>query len=160
MNYILDTNIVLIYTRESPLTKIIENKYNLFNSKNKLYLSVVTIAELKSLILQRNYGEKKLRILENMLKNFSIIDINIDEILDRYAKIDAYSQGKLKKKKGDFTARNMGKNDLFIAATSSVYDLVLITTDKDFNHLSPEFLKLELVDLEKLKENKTKKKRY
>ena len=87
-------------------------------------------------------------------------DINIDEILDRYAEIDAYSQGKLEKKKGDFTARNMGKNDLFIAATSSVYDLVLITTDKDFNHLSPEFLKLELVDLEKLKENKTKKKRY
>ena len=53
MNYILDTNIVLIYTRESPLTKIIENKYNLFNSKNKLYLSVVTIAELKSLICKR-----------------------------------------------------------------------------------------------------------
>ena len=160
MDYILDTNIVLIYTRESPLTKIIENKYNLFNSKNKLYLSVVTIAELKSLILQRNYGEKKLRILEDMLNNFSIIDINIDEILDRYAKIDAYSQGKLKNKKGDFTARNMGENDLFIAATSSVYDLVLITTDKDFNHLSPEFLKLELVDLEKLKENKTGEKRY
>ncbi len=160
MDYILDTNIVLIYTRESPLTKIIENKYSLFNSKNKLYLSVVTIAELKSLILQRNYGEKKLRILEDMLNDFSIIDINIDEILDRYAKIDAYSQGKLKKKKGDFTARNMGENDLFIAATSSVYDLVLITTDKDFNHLSPEFLKLELVDLEKLKENKTGEKRY
>ena len=160
MNYILDTNIVLIYTRESPLTEIVEKKYNLFNSKNKLYLSVVTIAELKSIVLQRNYGEKKLRLLEDMLKNFSIIDINIEEILDRYAEIDAYSQGKLVKKKGDFTARNMGKNDLFIAATSSVYDLVLITTDKDFEHLSSEFLKLELVDLEELKKNKTKKKRY
>ena len=30
MNYLLDTNIVLIYTRESSLTKVIEEKYNLF----------------------------------------------------------------------------------------------------------------------------------
>ena len=151
MNYLLDTNIVLIYTRESPITKTIEKKYNLFNSKNKLYLSVVTIAELKSIVLQRNYGDKKLRLLENVLKNFSIIDVNIGEILNRYAEIDAFSQGKLKTQKGNFTARNMGKNDLFIAATSSVYNLVLLTTDKDFNHLSPGFLKLELVDLEKIK---------
>lgn len=86
-----------------------------------------------------------------MLKNFSVIDINFEEILDRYAEIDAYSQGKLAKKKGDFTSRNMGKNDLFIAATGSIYDLTLITTDKDFNHLSPEYLKLEWVDTEKMK---------
>ena len=151
MNYILDTNIVLIYTRESPLTEIIEKEYNLFNSKNRLYISFVTIAELKSIVLQRNYGERKLKLLKNVLKNFSIIDVNIEEILDRYAEIDAFSQGKLEKKKGNFSARNMGKNDLFIAATSSVYNLVLITTDKDFSHLSPGFLKLEMVDLEKMK---------
>lgn len=151
MNYLLDTNIVLIYTRESSLTKAIEEKYNLFRPENKLYISVVTIAELKSIILQRNYGEKKLKTLESVLKNFSIIDINIKEILDRYAEIDAFSQGKLKKRKGRFTARNMGKNDLFIAATSSVYNLTLITTDRDFNHLVPDFLNLEWIDLEQLK---------
>lgn len=156
MKYLLDTNIVLIYTQNSPLTEAIETNYNLFNGKNRLYLSVVTVAELKSIVLQRNYGERKQRLLENMLKNFSVIDINIEEILDRYAEIDAYSQGKLSKKKGNFTSRNMGKNDLFIAATSSVYDLILITTDKDFNHLSPEYLNLEWVDTEKMK-NKSRK---
>ncbi|MEZ4887560.1 MAG: hypothetical protein R3E32_22700 [Chitinophagales bacterium] len=46
----------------------------------------------------------------------------------------------------------MGKNDLWIAATSNVYDLVLITTDNDFNHLSDEYIKLEKVDLNKYKE--------
>jgi tRNA(fMet)-specific endonuclease VapC len=41
----------------------------------------------------------------------------------------------------------MGKNDLWIAATASVYGLSLITADLDFNHLAPAFLNLELVDL-------------
>ena len=107
---------------------------------------MVTVAELKSFVLQRDYGEKKIGALEKLLKKFRIIDINIEEILARYAEIDAYSQGKLKGKKGTFSARNMGKNDLFIAATSSVYGLVLITTDKDFDHLSPEFISLKYVD--------------
>ena len=40
----------------------------------------------------------------------------------------------------------MGKNDLWIAATSSVYDLVLVTTDKDFDHLDKEYLQLEYQD--------------
>lgn len=156
MKYLLDTNIVLIYTQDSPLTKALEKKYNLFNEKNRLYISVVTVAELKSIVLQRNYGDKKLSVLENMLKNFSVIDVNIEEILERYAEIDAYSQGKWKKKKSDFTARNMGKNDLYIAATSSVYDLVLITTDKDFNHLKSEFIDLEWVATEALKKESKK----
>ena len=45
----------------------------------------------------------------------------------------------------------MGKNDLWIAATSSVYDLVLLTTDKDFNHLDGAYLDLEYIDIEALK---------
>jgi len=148
MNYLLDTNIVLIYTRDSDITSSIEEKYNLFNSNNELYISVVTVAELKSIILQKNYGEKKIKTLERLLSNFSIIDINITEILDRYAEIDAFSQGKLKGKTSNFSARNMGKNDLFIAATASVYDLTLMTTDNDFTHLFTDYIELENVDIE------------
>ncbi len=133
------------------LAKEIDKKYNLLSPSNDLYISVVTVAELKSIILQRNYGEKKIKILERVLSNFSIIDINIKEVLDRYAEIDAYSQGKLTSKKSNFSARNMGKNDLYIAATSSIYDLVLITTDNDFDHLSPEYMQLEKVNLEDFK---------
>ncbi len=45
----------------------------------------------------------------------------------------------------------MGKNDLWIAATSSIYDLISLTTDKDFNHLDSEYLNLEYIDIEALK---------
>jgi predicted nucleic acid-binding protein len=33
------------------------------------------------------------------------------------------------------SARNMGKNDLWIAATALATKATLITTDKDFDHL-------------------------
>lgn len=74
------------------------------------------------------------------------------EIISKYGEIDAYSQGKLKRKKSPFTSRNMGKNDLWIAATSSVYDLILITTDNDFDHLDKEYIKLEKVNVDHYKD--------
>ncbi|MET3125260.1 putative nucleic acid-binding protein [Arcicella rosea] len=46
----------------------------------------------------------------------------------------------------------MGKNDLWIAATASLLNLTLVTTDSDFDHLNNYFLqlyKLEPKDLRK-----------
>jgi predicted nucleic acid-binding protein len=40
------------------------------------------------------------------------------------------------------TARNMGKNDLWIAATAHVLGASLLTTDKDFAHLHSVFVDL------------------
>lgn len=74
----------------------------------------------------------------------------METIIERYAEIDAYSQGKLKGEKVDFSSRNMGKNDLWIAATASIFDLELITTDRDFEHLNPRFLKLTRIDLSEI----------
>lgn len=78
---------------------------------------------------------------------FLIIDINTKDIINRYAEIDAFSQGRLNRRKSNFTARNMGKNDIWIAATASVLDATLLTTDNDFDHLHGEFLSLEKIDL-------------
>jgi predicted nucleic acid-binding protein len=40
----------------------------------------------------------------------------------------------------------MGKNDIWIAATASIVDAKLVTTDKDFNHLQNNFLNLILIE--------------
>ncbi len=40
------------------------------------------------------------------------------------------------------TSRNMGKNDLWIAATTYIMKGVLVTNDPDFNHLAPDFFQL------------------
>ncbi len=36
----------------------------------------------------------------------------------------------------------MGKNDLWIAATANATGATLLTTDSDFDHLSPNFIDL------------------
>lgn len=78
-----------------------------------------------------------------LLDKFNPIDIFYEDIILRYAEIDAYSQGKLQNKAATFTARNMGKNDLWIAACASILGATLLTTDTDFDHLDNEFLTLK-----------------
>jgi len=40
------------------------------------------------------------------------------------------------------SARNMGKNDIWIAATTYLLEATLITLDKDFLHLDEVFFKV------------------
>lgn len=148
----MDTNIVLIYTQSSPLAQQVEKDLELLQDGNMLSVSVVTIGEIESLMLQRGHGEKKKQAFRKMLGHLTIVDINIEELISRYAEIDAYSQGKHPKRSLSGSARNMGKNDLWIAATSSLYDLILITTGKDFEHLDGEFISLNYVDIKSYKE--------
>ncbi|MEL7118171.1 MAG: hypothetical protein AAFO07_01980 [Bacteroidota bacterium] len=77
--------------------------------------------------------------------------INFEEVIYRYAEIDAFSQGKIDQSNSKFSSRNMGKNDIWIAATASVFDLKLVTTDKDFNHLDGKYLELLYISLEEMK---------
>ncbi len=80
--------------------------------------------------------------LDTLLDILNPIDIWSEDILERYAEMDAFSQNKLPARPLGLTARNMGKNDLWIAATASILDAQLITTDADFDHLGGTFLKV------------------
>jgi predicted nucleic acid-binding protein len=40
----------------------------------------------------------------------------------------------------------MGKNDIWIAATASVVNAILMTTDTDFDHLNGVFLSVVYID--------------
>ena len=142
MNNLLDTNILLTYVRDKIARTNIEKAYQLFDSSNTPIISIVTVGEIKSIAKRNYWGQKKLELLDKILSQLIIIDINAEDIIEKYAEIDAYSQGKLKNKPLPMTSRNMGKNDLWIAATASVTNATLITTDKDFNHLDNIYLKL------------------
>ena len=147
MIFIFDTNIVLLYLRDSLIVEFIETHFKPFDLSSKTVVSVVTVAELKSIALQNKWGKSKLQKLDSFLSRFLIADIKTDDIIRRYAEIDAFSQGRLENKKSIFTARNMGKNDIWIGATASVLEATLLTTDNDFNHLHKEFLTVARIDL-------------
>ena len=146
MQYLLDTNILLHYIRNSATSVLIEEKYNLFGQEDKpQVISAVTVGEIRSIALQNNWGKAKINRLEEMLTRFILVSIKNEQIFNRYAEIDAFSQNKLTDKPLNNTARNMGKNDLWIAATASVLGIPLLTSDKDFAHLDVVFNQLNLV---------------
>jgi tRNA(fMet)-specific endonuclease VapC len=106
---------------------------------------VVSVGEIRVLAKINHWGKTRLEKIDDLLDELLITDINSEDLIERYADIDAFSQGRMIDKPLGTTARNMGKNDLWIAATASILEATLLTTDQDFNHLTPEFLRLEYI---------------
>jgi tRNA(fMet)-specific endonuclease VapC len=148
MKLFLDTNI-LLYMVRGRKTYFVET-FELDNPSNKVYTSVVCIGEMRSLALRLNWGISKKQEMERLFSIFPALDIKNNIIFDRYAEIDTFSQGKLDGRPLVGSARKLGKNDLWIAATASVIDARLITTDADFNHLHSEFLTVNYVDVKNI----------
>ena len=150
MNYLLDTNILLIYLREGRVRDYIEGVYNPFGVGNNPIISVVTIGEIRSILLRNNWGDRKIQRLEKTLDRLIITDINSEDVFAMYSEIDAFSQGKLKDKPLKNSSRNMGKNDLWIAATTQATNSILLSTDRDFDHLDNVYFKIGKIDLNRV----------
>jgi len=146
MNFLLDTNILLHFIRRDETSRRVEAHYQPFSAANRAIVSVVSFGEIKSLALQKDWGQPKLQLLERLMFLALRSDITLD-IVERYAEIDAFSQARHPTLPADFTARNMGKNDLWIAATASALGATLLTTDSDFDHLNEVFLTVAKVEI-------------
>ena len=147
MKYLLDTNILLIYLRSKKTKDYITQTYQPFELPNIPLISVVSKGEIKSIGLRNRWGETRLQALEAFLGALVVVNINAEDVIAAYAEIDAFSQGKLLGKPLGMTSRNMGKNDLWIAATAFVTGASLMTTDGDFDHLSGVYLNLIKIEL-------------
>jgi tRNA(fMet)-specific endonuclease VapC len=146
MRYVLDTNILLHYLRGTALSIWIDQHYRPLDSTiNESIISVVTVGELRALAKINHWGQRRLDKIDDLLEELLITDINTEDLIERYAEIDAFSHDKIIGRPLGMTARNMGKNDLWIAATTSILDATLLTTDKDFNHLHNQYLNLEFI---------------
>ncbi|RZK30474.1 MAG: type II toxin-antitoxin system VapC family toxin [Hymenobacter sp.] len=123
---LLDTNLVIRYIRQGALVPA------------DTVISVIVAAELEAFALKLDWGYQKVYVMRTILERFKPIGIS-EELIPDYAFLDAYSQGKLKDLPlpPGLSARNMGKNDLWIAATALYFDVELHTSDNDFDHLGP-----------------------
>ena len=146
--FVLDTGIILGYVRGAGYAEYIEKKYRLFSPPNIPLISIVSKGEIYSLAVQRDWGGGKLTLLGELLRKLPVVDINNEQIIQRYAEIDANSLSKDRKRPlpAGQTARVMGKNDLWIAATTSVLKAKLLTTDHDFDHLDGVFFEVAFID--------------
>lgn len=140
MRVIYDTNILLQLLRNADSMERLQAK--LGSQYLEDFISIVTVAEIRSLAIQFNWGNPRINKMTEVLSDLSILDINSPEIVDRYVEIDCYSKRKHPNLVSDFSAIKMGKNDLWIAATASVHQCTLLTMDLDFNHLHDKFVNI------------------
>ncbi len=143
MNYLWDTNILIHCIRHSDQFAEMNRAHNFFAAGNRVFLSVVNLGEIESFGHQRNWGLPKWEKLQRVVGSVSLLNI-YEEVIHAYARIDVFSQGKLvgQPLPLGLSARNMGKNDLWLAATAHVGNLVFVTSDRDFDHLDKVFIDL------------------
>ena len=146
MTYVWDTNIIIHSLRNSQFLENLDNEYNFFNPLNTLYISAVTIGEVHSFSLRNRWGNKRLATMAYILNLVKPIPITDNPaLIQMYAEIDVYSQSQHPTLKLPTTARKMGKNDLWIAATTAIHNATLISTDADFEHLKDLFFYYEKI---------------
>lgn len=147
--FLLDTNILLAYLRKNELIVRINEELKLNEPDAENFVSVVSLAEIMAIAIRKKYGDKKRNDLLGYLRNLIIVDIHASDqnLINAYVEIDAYSQGQHPNRKLNASARNMGKNDLWIAATAHTINATLITTDADFDHLANIFLQLKKYEI-------------
>ena len=135
--YLLDTNILVQYVRDDSVWRRIQTRYSLLLIDPKPGICAVTVGELRSLALQWNWQVVKRNQMDFILSYVQHYTIARDPIYKAYATIETYTRS---------IGRRMGKNDLWIAATAAVTGAHILTTDHDFDHLSPKLVQLEWID--------------
>jgi tRNA(fMet)-specific endonuclease VapC len=137
--YLLDTNILVHAVRGRATWNRIKAACDPLMAEPRPVYSMVTEAELLSFVEQQSWPERKREQAAFLLGYFGRITLDDPNILRAYVLLDAYSRrlpgGSVK----------MGKNDLWIAATAKALGAVIVTTDRDFEHLNGTMLSRLLV---------------
>ena len=123
-----------------------QQQFQIFATENFAFISIITVAELRSLAGQRNWGTNLIEKLNAQLRKIPQMDINKQLILEKYVEIDLYNLSKHPTLKLPGSARTVGDNDCWIAATAAALNATLITTDHDFDHLNGIFFDVIWLD--------------
>lgn len=119
--YLLDTNIVLLWTREnSPVADALDRQFGLRDSSFRPAISEVTVGEL--LAFAERWGDKRRQLLKGIIDELLVLPISRTEIHHQWAKLYSHA-------KAGGLAIQHDHNDVWIAATANVAGLRLISSD-------------------------------
>jgi len=139
-SYVLDTNILLALVRGKALGESIDKAYGLRSSLQRHTVSIASQVELYVLADRRQWGSTKREAVRRMLEQVVVVPIDGQGLVEAYVQIA----------NADYTwpagSRNMGKNDIWIAATALFAGLPLLTTDKDFLFLNNNPIQVMWID--------------
>ena len=135
--FMLDTNIFVEAIRANDVWERIKGRFDPLMAEPRPVYCSVTEGELRSLARQFDWGPDKESKLEFFLGYYEVVPIEDGRIMLAYAEIDFTMKR---------AGRKMGKNDLWIAATAMCDNFTLLTTDRDFDAVSPRFIQREWID--------------
>ena len=123
MAYLLDTGLLLNTLRNSISYQAIDHQLGLLRGGFQPMASYVSAGEILAIAGKKGWGAKKLSELQQLLQKLVLLPIDRPAIYETYAELAVENE-----KKG----RNVGQNDLWIAATAIEYRLTVLTFDADF----------------------------
>ncbi len=145
-SFLLDTNILLGLIRRAPWAVSVSSKYTLEDPNSLVLTSIICRGEILALAEKRGWGKKKRERLETVFNEIPIVDINSDDVLEAYARIDAWTHSKPVAAPNNAPppkqAKPMTQNDMWIAATTHAIDAKLVSGDNDFKHLDKIWFEL------------------
>ena len=129
---LLDTNALIQISRDNEVGRRIQQRLSLSERREKPLISIVTVGEGLALARKWGWGPAKVSALREMYRQLVVVDVSQGDIVERYAEISAHAEAK---------GRSLGDNDRWIAATAQATSAWLVTTDKDFTFLEPDFIR-------------------
>ena len=115
---LLDTNVASYFVRDSIETRTYER---LIRGRS-IWLSVVSVAELRYGALKGNWGDSRCSVLESFIKGVAILPVGKE-----IASVVAVVMNRRERE-----GRRMDWRDAWIAATAIHHQLPLVTHDRDF----------------------------
>ena len=121
--YLLDTNICIYIIKKKPIEVLKKLKTK---SKNDIYISSITVAELEYGVAKSDYPEKNKISLIEFLSIFKILNFDDNDAVEfGMIKADLTKKGKI-----------IGPMDLLIAAQAKSKKLILVTNNiKEFERV-------------------------
>lgn len=139
--FVLDTNILLHYVRQSELAQEVERELNLISQNAIPMIASVSIGEMEGFMQRQEWGQAKINRLKKLVEKIAVIDIAAadDQLMNAYATLWNYSKNALP---GDKLGKSIGigQNDVWIAALAHTAKAALVTTDGDFDHLNGKWI--------------------
>lgn len=143
MSLLLDTNCLLYIARATRSSAVLAA---LNSEQEDIFVSYVSVAEVHAIGYMNRWSPEKRQRLDFFLEEIQVVGIS-DVLETAYIQFEAFSQRHLPEPIHYLfpTSRNMGKHDLWIAATASFLNLTLVTTDSDFDHLAGQFVEVRKI---------------
>jgi len=123
--YLLDTTVLLHWTRDSRQAQVIEANFQLSSSAMRPLICEVSLGEMLAFSLGRQWGSQKLKRLADIERNAVIVDISDPRVRQAYAELSTLAQS-------SGWSLFQGKNDLWVGAATRASEAHLLTMDADF----------------------------